>query len=256
MLELFPDSARVEGGELRLGGIAASGLAERFGTPLVVYCEQTLRGQAQSFREAVGRDGRLFYGTKAFPNVALLRLLREEGVGADVASAGELAFARAAGLEGRELVVHGNNKDEVLLREAAGDGAPVVLDAPDEVELASAAGVREVLVRVTPGVDADTHEAIVTGHHGSKFGLPPAVAEDVVERALAQGLEVLGLHVHVGSQLPDFTAQAETIERLAAFATRCRDSLGWIARVADLGGGFGIRHHPEEHVPDAAESAV
>jgi len=255
MLELFPDSARVEGGELRLGGIAASGLAERFGTPLVVYCEQTLRGQAQSFREAVGRDGRLFYGTKAFPNVALLRLLREEGVGADVASAGELAFARAAGLEGRELVVHGNNKDEVLLREAAGDGAPVVLDAPDEVELASAAGVREVLVRVTPGVDADTHEAIVTGHHGSKFGLPPAVAEDVVERALAQGLEVLGLHVHVGSQLPDFTAQAETIERLAAFATRCRDSLGWIARVADLGGGFGIRHHPEEHVPDAAALA-
>ena len=255
MLELFPDSARVEGGELRLGGIAASGLAERFGTPLVVYCEQTLRGQAQSFREAVGRDGRLFYGTKAFPNVALLRLLREEGVGADVASAGELAFARAAGLEGRELVVHGNNKDEVLLREAAGDGAPVVLDAPDEVELASAAGVREVLVRVTPGVDADTHEAIVTGHHGSKFGLPPAVAEDVVERTLAQGLEVLGLHVHVGSQLPDFTAQAETIERLAAFATRCRDSLGWIARVADLGGGFGIRHHPEEHVPDAAELA-
>jgi diaminopimelate decarboxylase len=255
MLELFPDSARVELGELELGGVASSALAERFGTPLVVYCDETLRRQARSFREAVGADGRVFYGTKAFPNVALLRLLREEGVGADVASAGELAFARAAGLEGRWLLVHGNNKDEALLREAAVEGAPVVLDAPDEVELAAAAGVHEALVRVTLGVDADTHEAVVTGHHGSKFGLPPAEAEDAVARALAQGLDVLGLHVHVGSQLPDFTAQAETIERLAAFATRCRDSLGWVARTVDLGGGFGIRHHPEEQVADAAELA-
>ena len=255
MLELFPDSARVELGELELGGVASSALAERFGTPLVVYCDETLRRQARSFREAVGADGRVFYGTKAFPNVALLRLLREEGVGADVASAGELAFARAAGLEGRWLLVHGNNKDEALLREAAVEGAPVVLDAPDEVELAAAAGVHEALVRVTLGVDADTHEAVVTGHHGSKFGLPPAEAEDAVARALAQGLDVLGLHVHVGSQLPDFTAQAETIERLAAFAARCRNSLGWVARTADLGGGFGIPHHPEEQVADAAELA-
>jgi len=255
MLELFPDSARVELGELELGGVATSVLADRFGTPLVVYCDETLRRQAQSFREAVGADGRVFYGTKACPNVALLRLLREEGVGADVASAGELAFARAAGLEGRWLLVHGNNKDEALLREAAVEGAPVVLDAPDEVELAAAAGVHEALVRVTLGVDADTHEAVVTGHHGSKFGLPPAEAEDAVARALAQGLDVLGLHVHVGSQLPDFTAQAETIERLAAFAARCRDSLGWVARTVDLGGGFGIRHHPEEQVADAAELA-
>jgi len=255
MLELFPDSARVELGELELGGVASSALAERFGTPLVVYCDETLRRQARSFREAVGADGRVFYGTKACPNVALLRLLREEGVGADVASAGELAFARAAGLEGRWLLVHGNNKDEALLREAAVEGAPVVLDAPDEVELAAAAGVHEALVRVTLGVDADTHEAVVTGHHGSKFGLPPAEAEDAVARALAQGLDVLGLHVHVGSQLPDFTAQAETIERLAAFAARCRDSLGWVARTVDLGGGFGIRHHPGEQVADAAELA-
>ena len=163
-----------------------------------------------------------------------------------MASAGELAFARAAGLSGAELVVHGNNKDEAFLREAAAKGAPVVLDAPDEVELAAAAGVREVLVRVTLGVDADTHEAIVTGHHGSKFGLPADEAEALVARALARGSTSLGLHVHVGSQLPDFTAQAETIERLAAFAGRCRDEFGWTARVADLGGGFGIRHHPDE----------
>jgi diaminopimelate decarboxylase len=255
MLDLFPDSARAEDGELRLGGVAASELAERFGTPLVVYCEETIRAQARALTAAIGEGGRVFYGTKAFPNVAVLRLLLEEGVGADIASAGELAFARAAGLSADALVVHGNNKDEAFLRDAARERAPVVLDAPDEVELAVAAGVERVLVRVTLGVDADTHEAIVTGHHGSKFGLPPAEAQAAIAAALERRVDVLGLHVHVGSQLPDFSAQAETIRRLAGFAAECRDALGWEARVADLGGGFGIRHHPDEVVPDASELA-
>jgi diaminopimelate decarboxylase len=251
MLELFPDSARVEAGTLAIGGIPAPELAERFGTPLVVYCEETIRAQARALRAAAGEGGRVFYGAKAFANVALLHLLREEGIGADVASEGELAFARAAGLEGGELVVHGNNKDASFLRAAASEGAPVVLDAPDEAALAASAGVSAVLIRVTLGVDADTHEAVVTGHHGSKFGLPPEQARALVADALERDLDVLGLHVHVGSQLPDFSAQAETIDRLAGFAADCRDGLGWEARVADLGGGFGIRHHPDDVVPDA-----
>lgn len=255
MLELFPDSARIDVDALAVGGVSAKELADRFGTPLVVYCETTIRQRANALRAAVGEQGRVFYGTKAFPNVAVLRLLRDEGVGADVASAGELAFARRAGLSGAEIVVHGNNKDDALLRDAARDGAPVVLDAPDEAARAAAVGVSRVLVRVTLGVDADTHEAIVTGHHGSKFGLPPAEARVAISDALASGLDVLGLHVHVGSQLPDFTAQAETIRRLSAFAAACRDELGWEARVADLGGGFGIRHHPDDDVPEAAELA-
>ena len=255
MPELLPDSARLDGGTLELGGLAAPALAEAHGTPLLVLCEDTLRARARALRVAVG-DGRVFFGTKAFPNVAVLRLLREEGIGADVAAAGELAFARAAGLSGDELVVHGNNKDAAFLSQAARDGAPVVLDAPDEAELAAAGGVERVLVRVTLGVDADTHEAIRTGHHGSKFGLPPDLARALVADALDRGLEVLGVHVHVGSQLADFDAQAETIVRLAAFAASCRDELGWVARVADLGGGFGIRHHPDEDVPDAAKLAA
>jgi diaminopimelate decarboxylase len=256
MLDLFPDSARIEQGELTVGGVGASVLAERYGTPLVVYCEVTLRQQARALRAAAGDDGQVFYGTKAFPNVALLRLFREEGIGADVAAAGELAFARAAGLSGARLVLHGNNKDEALLVGSAAERATVVLDTHDEGALASAAGVDRVLVRVTLGVDADTHEAIVTGHHGSKFGLPPEQAQIVVADARARGIDVLGLHVHVGSQLPDFTAQAETIRRLAAFAAACRESMGWEARVANLGGGFGIRHHPDDDVPDAAELAA
>ena len=136
--------------------------------------------------------GHVAFGTKAFANVAVLRLLREEGIRADVASAGELEFARAAGFGGDEIVVHGNNKGEAFLRDAAAEGATVVLDAPDEAVMAAAAGVQRVLVRVTLGVDADTHEAIRTGHHGSKFGLPPAQARTLIEDALARGLDVLG----------------------------------------------------------------
>ena len=255
MLALFPDSAALDGPQLTLAGIDAAALAEQHGTPLVVLCEETIRANARALRAAVG-DGRVFYGTKALPNVAVLRLLREEGVGADVASAGELAFAAAAGLGGDELVVHGNNKDAVFLAQAAEIGASVVLDAPDEAALAAAARVGHVLVRVTLGVDADTHEAIRTGHHGSKFGLPPDQARAVVAEALDRGLDVLGVHVHVGSQLEDFDAQAETIVRLASFVASCRDELGWTAQVADLGGGFGIRHHPADDVPEAPALAA
>jgi len=255
VLGLFPGTARIDGADLVLGGVRADALAAEFGTPLVVYCEETLRARARALREA-NEGGHVAFGTKAFANVALLRLLREEGIGADVASAGELAFAHAAGFGGDEIVVHGNNKDEALLREAAADGATVVLDAPDEAQLAAAAGVLRVLVRVTLGVDADTHEAIRTGHHGSKFGLPPTQARALLEDALARGLDVVGLHVHVGSQLADFDAQAETIVRLASFAASCRDTLGWVPRVADLGGGFGIRHNLGEHPPDAAVLAA
>jgi len=254
MLDLFPVSAAIEHGELALGGLTASELASAHGTPLVVYCEETLRTRARALLAAVG-DGVVAYGTKAFANVAVLRLLREEGLRADVATSGELAFARAAGFGGGELIAHGNNKDERFLREAAAEDAVVALDAPDEAPLAAAAGARRALVRVTLGVDADTHEAIRTGHHGSKFGLPPEQAETLIRDALDRGLEVLGLHVHIGSQLADFDAQAETIRRLAEFAAGCRERLGWTAAVTDLGGGFGIRHHPEDHVRDAAELA-
>ena len=256
MLALFPHSAALERASLAIGGLTAEALAEEHGTPLVVLCEETVRANARALRAALGHDGRVFFGTKAFPNVALLRMLHEEGIGADVASEGELAFARRAGLDGERLVVHGNNKDEAFLRGAAASGAPVVLDAADEAGLAAAAGVARVLVRVTLGVDADTHEAIRTGHHGSKFGLPPTQAREVVAEALDLGLDVLGVHVHVGSQLADFDAQAETIVRLAGFVASCRDELGWTAQVADLGGGFGIRHHPADEVPEAVDLAA
>ena len=252
MIELFPTGSRVERGVLELDGIAATELAERFGTPLVVYSEADLRERARLFVRAA--PGALVaYGTKAFPNVAVMRLLAEEGLGADVSTLGELAYARRAGIEGERLVVHGNNKSDEELRAAAEAGALVALDAPDEPARAAAAGVRRALVRVTPGVEAETHEAIRTGHRGSKFGLDADDALEALRAALEAGLEVEGLHVHVGSQLADVRAHLQAVELLAEFAARCRAELGWEPAVVDVGGGFGIRHVETEPEPAVEE---
>jgi diaminopimelate decarboxylase len=251
MLALFPASATVRDGELELGGVRASDLAGRFGTPLVVYCERTLRERARLFLRAAP-GALVVYGTKAFSNVALLRVLAAEGLGADVSTLGELEFARRARIPGERLVVHGNNKSDEELRAAADLGALVALDAPDEPERAAAAGVARVLVRVTPGVEAETHESIRTGHRGSKFGLGADEALDAVRRALGLGLDVEGLHAHVGSQLADARAHLLAVDLLAAFAVRCRDELGWTPAAVDVGGGFAVRHVLEEPEPPLA----
>ena len=239
--ELLPDGASVAGSELVLGGVAASELARTFGTPVVVYDEATLRSQARAYREAAP-DALIVYGTKAFPSVAVMRLLAEEGLGADVSTVGELEFARRAGIPGERLVVHGNNKEDELLRLAAAENALVVIDSLGEIERAGTAGVRRTLVRVTPGIEADTHEAVKTAHHGSKFGLAPDAA--LTALAALDGCE--GLHVHVGSQLLHLGAALMTVDWLAAFAARARAELGWSPRIVDLGGGLGVRHVPEE----------
>ena len=198
-------------------------------------------------------DALVVYGTKAFPNVAVMRLLAEEGLGADVASLGELTFARRAGIEGDRLIVHGNNKSDEELRAAAEAGALVAIDALDEPARAAEAGVRRVLVRVTPGVDTETHEAIRTGHRGSKFGLDADEALVAIAAARTAGLEVEGVHVHVGSQLADGRAHLEAVAQLGEFAARCRDELDWTPALVDVGGGFGIRHVEDESEPPVAE---
>src|SRR5919106_2064568 len=157
MLDLFPESAAFEDRGLAIGGVLATDLADEFGTPLVVYCEQTLRGQARAYRQSAP-EALVVYGSKAFPNLSVLRVFDDEGLGADVSTLGELQLALRAGIPGERLVVHGNNKSDEELRAAAeASVALVVLDAPDEVERAAAAGVRRVLVRVTAGAGAGPH---------------------------------------------------------------------------------------------------
>jgi diaminopimelate decarboxylase len=248
VLEILPETAQIEGSGLALGGVPATRLAEEHGTPLLVYCERTIRSQVRAYHEAAP-GALVVYGTKAFANVALLRLLAEEGVGADVSTLGELAFARAAGIQGERIVFHGNNKSAEELLAAAEVDALVVLDAPGEAEAAAAAGVRRVLVRLTPGVEAVTHRSIQTAHEESKFGLAPDAAEREVERASELALAVEGVHVHVGSQLGRVDESVLALEHAVAFLERLR----WKPRILDLGGGLGVRHNREERPPSVAE---
>jgi len=145
--------------------------------------------------------------------------------------------------------VHGNNKsDEELLAAAEAEVRFVVLDALDEAERAAAAGVRRALVRITPGIEADTHEAIRTAQHGSKFGLPPADALQAAAAGREAGLEVAGVHLHIGSQLLDPRAGLQTIDWLKDFAVH-----EWVPEVVDLGGGLGIRYVEDERPPAIPE---
>jgi diaminopimelate decarboxylase len=250
VLELFPDTAAIEDGELSIGGVRATALAEEFGTPLVVYCEETIRAQARAYRRGAP-DAVVVYGTKAFPNVAIMRLLAEEGIGADVSTLGELRFAQAAEVPAEHIVVHGNNKsDEELAAAAEADVWLVVMDEPGEVERCVQLGVRRVLLRVTPGIEAGGHSAIQTAHVGSKFGVPPEDAIGVIAAAREAGLEMLGLHVHLGSQLLDEAPGRFAVEWLASFVAEARAELDWTPRIMNLGGGLGIQYVLEEPAPD------
>jgi diaminopimelate decarboxylase len=254
MLELFPDTARIEGGALSLGGIAAADLAAEFGTPLVVYDEETIRARARAYR-AAAPDAFIAYGTKAFPNVPILRVLAEEGLGADVSTLGELRFAQAAGIPGNRLVVHGNNKSDEELEAAADQDALVVVDSLSELDRAQELALERILIRFTPGIEANTHEAIRTAHHGSKFGLPP---HDLLE-AIARAHDAEGLHVHIGSQLLDLGAALETVAWLATFAAKTRSDTGWYPRTVDLGGGLGVRttlDEPELSISEFVSSVL
>ena len=230
-------------------------LAEEFGTPLVVYCRDTLLARARAYAQVDPR-ALVVYGTKAFPNVALLRLFASEGLGADVSTRGELEFALRAGISGDRLVFHGNNKSDGELAAAAAAGALVVLDSLEEVVRATAAGVATVLVRLTPEIEAETHRAIQTAHAESKFGLVADDALQAVRAGLDAGLDVAGLHVHIGSQLVRTAESLLAVERLADVAHRCRRELGWTPRIFDLGGGLAVRHSLADRIPEPHEFAA
>ena len=192
----WPDSADARDGELWIGGRSAVSLADEFGDPLYVYCAETLRTRARAY---LASGGEVVVAAKANMAVGVLRVLREEGLGIDISSSGELAAARRAGFEPAQIVVHGNAKTDAELDLFVGAGCGLlVIDGPDEPERVAAAArrhgrVQRVLVRVTPGIAAGGHEKIVTGHAGSKFGLTPAAAAACVRRiGELEGLEWVG----------------------------------------------------------------
>ena len=235
--------------ELELGGVPASRLAAEFGTPLYVYERAVIGRRARAYLaglESYPGDSRAVYACKANATVGVIRAMVEEGLGADVASAGELAAALRAGADPAGVIVHGNNKSDADLAAAVDAGCGlVVVDHMGELEqldrIAAAAGrVQPVLVRVTPGIDADTHDKIRTGHHGSKFGFAPPDALDALDQAGALlNLSPAGLHVHLGSQIRDLSTYAEAVDWLVEFIEA--NGLGELP-VLDLGGGLGIAH--------------
>jgi diaminopimelate decarboxylase len=254
LLSLFPPGSSVgTDGMLLIGGCRADALAEEFGTPVLVVSEAALRARAREYADGLAARwprSRVVFASKAFPCTAVQRVMVEEGLGLDVAGGGEIVTALAAGADPGLLVLHGNAKgdEEIAMVSEHGIGLVVVdnADDVDRLEATVPAGrVQDVLVRVIPGVTADTHAHVLTGHEGSKFGLAPTAAAELIRRIEhSPRLRMQGVHVHVGSQILDVGPFAESVAPVAA--------LGEFG-VYDLGGGLGARYTYADEPPTVGE---
>ena len=257
---VLPDASEISPeGELVLGGRSASDLAAEHGTPLIVFDRSSFESRARAYSSVVPGSNVVFAG-KSFCCVAVCELASELGLSMDVCSGGELRTALAAGFDPERLIFHGNNKslDELELAARSGVGR-IVVDSFDEIERLNQIDVHaRLLVRVTPGVEAHTHEYVQTGQEDSKFGLSlnDGIALDAVKRAAdVPGCVVSGIHAHIGSQIFELAAFDLAIKRLAAFAGELRDHAGVALEEINVGGGLGIAHTEDEVSPDPAEAA-
>jgi diaminopimelate decarboxylase len=250
---LLPESAALaDDGWLTIGGCHLGALVEEFGTPLFVYDEDHLRGRCREAVAAFGA-GRVIYATKAFLCRAMARLAYEEGLLLDVSTGGELHVALAAGVPASACVLHGNNKSEEELRFAieAGIGRIIVdsfdeLDRLEHLHQAGLGPVPDVLIRVTPGVHAHTHEFISTGQDDSKFGFNLGngdAARAVARAAASEAVNLVGTHCHIGSNVFRADSFARAAEVMAAFAAEV--DLPQLV----LGGGLGVAYTSDEEAP-------
>jgi diaminopimelate decarboxylase len=240
-------------GRLTVGGCALADIASEFGTPALVFDEQGLRDTAREYLGAFGgrhRDTDVHFASKALPCAPVLRILAEEGVGCDVASAGELAIALAAGFDPAHVLLHGNAKSDEDIGDALAAGVGlIVIDNSDDVDRLVRLGAegQQVLIRVNPAVPGLTHAAVDTGSEEAKFGVPLGQAPALIERVGGlDGLELLGLHVHIGSQLLDLDGFGRAAQAIAALGD---------FPVYDLGGGLGISYRPDEEAPSVSDYA-
>jgi diaminopimelate decarboxylase len=252
---VLPLGSRVnERGRLEVGGCDTVELAREFGTPAYVVAEDDLRARARAFVEALRArhdDFDVLFASKAFPCTAAYRLFAEEGLACDVASGGELALALRGGFDPKRIYLHGNAKSLAELEEAVEAGVGhVVIDSFDDIDrLERIAGERgrrqEVLVRVTPGVAGDTHAKVSTGQADSKFGLGLDDARAAIEQLRgSDALELVGLHVHVGSQLRTLDVFRRAVEAIAPLGD---------FPVYNLGGGLGVAYLAGGHAPSIEE---
>jgi len=237
-------------------------LATEFGTPLYIYDELTLRSKCHEFKDEFGKryqDVLIIYASKAYSNGVLLRLINEESLGLDVVSEGELGIAKAAKFPMEKIYFHGNNKSqrelELALKLHVGR---IVVDNFHELEmldkLTQELNVKQdVLLRMTPGVDPHTHRYTSTGSIDSKFGFPLPMKEEAVARALnIRGLNVVGLHFHIGSLIYEPEPYIESIKFILKFAADMRNNYGLELKELNTGGGFAVQYTLDKPAPPTA----
>jgi diaminopimelate decarboxylase len=262
---IWPRGAHRVGGVLTLGGIDVRDLAAEYGTPAFIMDEADVRSRAREYVDAFGADAQVYYGSKAFCSRAVLRWVTQEGLGVDVCSGGELAVALSAGVDPALITLHGNNKLPAEIEQAVAAGVGhIVVDSFEEIARlayhAEALGKRaRVLVRVTTGVDAHTHQFMATAHDDQKFGfsLASGAADEAVRRVLAlPALDFAGLHSHIGSQIFDTGGFEVAARRVLELAGRVHLEHGVHVDELDLGGGFGIAYVPTDDAPEVKTLAA
>mgnify|MGYP000560067162 CR=1 FL=1 len=243
-------------GELVIGGCRASSLAKEFGTPLFVIDENDFKSRILGWKNALNSNfgssaGEVYYASKSFVSVEVAKWISEAGIGIDVCTGGELAVALAANFPANRIEVHGNNKSEEEIRTAIEVGvAKIVIDSMQEIErvdrIAKAANkVQKVLLRITPGVEAHTHEAISTAHEDVKFGFSIASGaawDAILSVKKHDSLELRGLHAHIGSQIFTPDSFELSASRLISVLAKYRDEFGAELAELDLGGGYAIAY--------------
>ncbi|MBC7287392.1 MAG: diaminopimelate decarboxylase [Armatimonadetes bacterium] len=253
-------------GHLEVGGCDCVDLAREFGTPLYVLDEELVRENCRQYRyhfvERLGGRAEVCYAGKALLTTAICRIIEQEGLGLDVASAGELYTALKADFPVSRVKMHGNFKSDLELEMAVDAGVGrIVIDSLSEIKRLDDVCQRlgktaDVLIRVTPGIKVQTHDYIATGHLDSKFGLGIAsgMADEGVRRVLeARNLVLHGIHCHIGSQVFGLDSFARATELMIDFAAHVRDRYGIELPELDMGGGLGIAYTSEDAPPTIEE---
>ena len=253
-------------GHLEIGGVDTVDLAERFGTPLYVFDEDAFRARCREYTEAFEQEAPgtiVSFASKAFLCRAAARLVADEGMHVDVASLGELLTVISAGVDPAAITFHGNyKKDEDITGGLDAGVGLFAIDSVDEMErlseLAAARCTRQrAVIRVAPGIDAHTLDAISTGRNDTKFGITveTGAALDAVRKCLAlPGIELVGLHAHIGSQICTLEPFELLADRMMDFSKALSDELNWSPELVILGGGLGV-HYPKAKPPSAADLA-
>ncbi len=249
-------SSVTTGAELSISGISAKDLAKEFGTPTFFIDEADFRARAlawnDALKEAFGdKAGTVYYASKAFSCTEVARWIKDLGIGIDVSTGGEMAVALAGGIDPKKIEVHGNNKSVAEIEKAISVGVEtIVIDSMYEIDRVAAAAakagkVQRVLLRLTPGIEAHTHESIATAHEDVKFGF--SIASGAAWAAITAvhnqpSLELRGFHAHIGSQIFGFESFEILAERFVTFLAKYRDEFKNELPELDLGGGYGIAY--------------